>query len=145
MGKIRAFTGRRIPIVLSLALLAFGLSVSGAPQRVPKRKIACKTPEIAAACYWAHGRLSVANGNPTIRVWKIGTRRMLGILSGPGAEKRDPSDSLHPELPGNVDRAFKTLESRIFADFEICPLEPERVGVMQDVCIESAKNIVVEQ
>ena len=145
MGKSRAFIGRRILIALSLLLLGFGLSVSGAPQRIPKRKIACKTPENAAACYWAHGRLSVANGNPTIRVWKIGTRRMLGILSGPRAEKRDPSDSLHPELPANVSRAFKTLETRIFADFEICPLEPEVAGEMQDACIESAKNVVVGQ
>ena len=70
---------------------------------------------------------------------------MLGVLSGPGAEKRDPNDSVHPELPENVWRAFKTLDTRIFADFEICPLEPEVAGEMQDVCIESAKNIVADR
>jgi len=33
----------------------------------------------------------------------------------------------------------------IFADFEVCPLEPEKLGTMQAACIESAKNIVVEK
>ena len=69
---------------------------------------------------------------------------MLGILSGPGAEKRNPDDSLHPELPANVDQAFKSIDSRVFADFEIYPLKPEVSGEMQDACIESAKNIVVD-
>jgi hypothetical protein len=128
-----------------LALFSFAVSLSGIPQRVPRRKIACKTPENASTCYWMHGRLSFADGNPSIRVWKIGTHHMLGILSGPGAEKRDPNDSLHPELPANVDRAFKSMDTRVFADFEICPLEPEASGEMQDACIESAKNIVVGQ
>jgi hypothetical protein len=141
----RLCPGRGAHVVLSFALIAFALSVSGAPQRVHKRKIACKTAENAAACYWAHGRLSLYNGNPTIRVWKIGTHRILGILSGPGAEKRDPEDSVHPELPANVERVFKSLSTQIFADFEICPLQPERPGTMQDACIESAKNIFVEQ
>ena len=132
-------------LALLLTVLAHTLSAVGATQRAPKRRVACKTPKIAAGCYWAHGRLSAANGNPTMRVWKIGTRRMLGILSGPGAEKSDPSDSLHPELPENVDRALKTVNTRIFANFEICPLEPEAAGKMQDVCIESAKDIVTDR
>jgi len=57
---------------------------------------------------------------------------------------RDANDSLNPEFPANVERAFKTPFGRIFADFEVCPLEPEEAGVMQRVCIESAKNIFVE-
>jgi hypothetical protein len=33
----------------------------------------------------------------------------------------------------------------IYADFEVCPLEPEKPGVMQAACIESAKDIDIEQ
>jgi hypothetical protein len=91
-----------------------------------------------------HGRLSFANGNPSIRIWKIGTHHILGILSGPGSLKRDPDDGLNPEFPENVNRAFKTMNSWIFADFEICPLRPEVKGEMQDACVESARNIVTE-
>ena len=131
----------RRTIVLAM-LLAIGLSVSGAPQRAAKRKIACKTPENTASCYWAHGRLSVYNGTPSFRLWKTGTHRLLGIYSGPDSEKRDVLDNEHPELPANVERALEPFQNVVFADFEICPLEPEHAGVMQAACIESAKNIV---
>src|SRR5450759_2383454 len=132
-------------VLLLTTLLAIALSVSGAPQRISKRKIACKTPENGTTCYWTHGRLRFGNGTPACRLWKIGTHRVLGIHSGPDAENRDPLDNEHPEFPANVERAFKSIDTWIFADFEICPLEPEEVGTMQRACIESAKNIVVGQ
>jgi len=49
-----------------------------------------------------------------------------------------------------VFRTLKThqefgLPRRIFANFEVCPLEAEKPGTMQAACIESAKNIVVEK
>ena len=69
---------------------------------------------------------------------------MLGIYSGPDAQKRDELDNEHPEFPANVRRLFNPISEQIFADFEICPLEPERPGVMQAACIESAKNIVAD-
>lgn len=117
---------------------------SAIPQRVPKRKIECKIPSNAATCYWTHGRLSLYNGTPTYRLWKIGTHRMLAIHSGPGFKLGDDQENENPETPSNVDHAFKTPYSQIYADFEVCPLEPEVAGHMQRVCIESAKNIVVE-
>lgn len=125
-------------------LLAVALSVSGAPQRAARRKIACKTPENAASCYWAHGRLTFGNGNPSCRLWKIGTSRILGIYSGLESQGPDSAYSETPELPANVNRAFKTDLTRVYADFEICPLEPEHAGAMQAACIESAKNIVTD-
>jgi hypothetical protein len=128
--------------MLLSTLLAVALSAGGAPQRVSKRKIACKTPENGASCYWAHGRLSLYNGTPSIRLWKIGTNRVLAIHSGPGFKRGDNRENESPELPANVERAFNSSSTRIFADFEICPLEPEEVGTMQRACIESAKNIV---
>jgi hypothetical protein len=128
--------------MLLWTVLAAALSTSGAPQRVSKRKMACKTPENAASCYWAHGRLSLYNGTPSIRLWKIGTNRVLAIHSGPGFKRGDNRENENPELPANVEREFKSPSNPIFADFEICPLEPEEVGTMQRACIESAKNIV---
>lgn len=124
-------------------MMGIALSASGSPQRVPKRKTPCKTAANAATCYWAHGRLAVYNGTPSIRLWKTGTRRVLGIYSGQGAE--DPLDNEHPELPATLTRAFKEPGDRVFGDFEICPLEPEEAGVMQAACIEFAKNIVVDR
>lgn len=116
-----------------------------APHETPKRKYPCETTENAATCYWTHGRLSLYNGTPAFRIWKIGTRRIVGIYSGPNAWEKDELDNEHPEFPANLARVFKPFSNRIFADFEICPLEPEHPGEMQAVCIESAKNIVVGQ
>jgi len=125
------------------------------------RKIPCKTPENASMCYWTHGRLSVYNGNPSFRIWKIGTHRLLGVFNGPSHfPPRIPSfddDVFNPELPAELYGAYEADNRRlkreigimwaipppVFADFEVCPLEPEHKGWMQGACIESVKNIFI--
>ena len=109
--------------------------------KVAKRKIPCKTSANATSCYWTRGRLGYSNGTPAYRIWKIGTKRLVGIYSGPSVDRRG-SDNEDPELPASVKRVFDPPNNRVFADFEICPLEPERPGHMQAACIESAKNVV---
>jgi hypothetical protein len=145
MRLTRTFTGHSLAVWLPLAVIATALSVSGAPQRTPKRKIACKILENAGSCYWAHGRLAAYNGTPTMRLWKIGTKRILAVHSGPGFKRGGTEENEDPEMPENVERAMKPFENVVFADYEICPLEPEHRGRMQDVCIESAKNIVMAE
>jgi len=117
------------------------------PQNSTERKIPCKTPENASMCYWTRGRLSVYNGNPSLRLWKVGTKRILGIYSGPSTfPPRTSRDSESPELPTNIERLDAPLEEgEIFADFEVCPLRSERAGEMQPACIESARNIFLRQ
>jgi hypothetical protein len=80
-----------------------------------------------------------------MRVWKIGTKRILAIHSGPGYKKGNDKENEGPEMPANVERALKPFQNVVFADFEICPLEPEHPGEMQAGCIESAKNIFAEK
>jgi hypothetical protein len=75
----------------------------------------------------------------------VGTKRILAVYSGPSRfPPRTDEDSELPEFPASVDRVFRPPDNHIFGDFELCPLEPERKGEMQAVCIESAKNIFVE-
>lgn len=142
---------------LTSALALCAVAAQAIPQKTDKRKIPCKTPEIAASCYWTRGRLSIYNGNPPWRMWKVGTHRILAIFSGPSTfPPRNDQDSFNPELPPNLERAYKAEEPRksrlkepfpdpAFADFEVCPLEPERKGEMQAVCIESVKNIFLQK
>ena len=80
-----------------------------------------------------------------MRLCKIGTKRILAIHSGPGFKLGDDHENSDPEMPENLERALKPFQNVVFADFEICPLEPERPGEMQDVCIESAKNVVIDR
>ena len=120
-----------------------------------RRTIACKTPEVANSCYWTRGRLSVANGNPSYRLWKIGTNRLLGIYSGPAAfngqaQSKYALDNEGPQLPSNVEDAlWKSVKGPwpniIYADFQVCSLEKEKPETMQAACIQSAKNIVVKK
>jgi hypothetical protein len=135
----------RRTLFLAAIILSAYLAV-GMDQHPRKRAIPCKTPAIANSCYWAHGRLSFYNGTPAFRLWPTATHHLFGIYSGPsvGIHHNDNEDNEHPEFPSNVSRKFNPLKNRIFADFEVCPLEPERPGAMQAACIESAKNIVVE-
>ena len=147
----------RYAFVSALAFCA--LAAQAIPQSAGQRKIPCKTPQNASSCYWTRGRITCCNGNPAMRMWKVGTKRILGILSGPDSQRHDLEDSLHPELPSNLERAYQAEYKRrvamkdsdagdsepTFGDFEVCPLEPERPGWMQPVCIESAKNIFFQR
>lgn len=136
----------RYALILSLALCA--VAAQALAQQTPaQRKIPCKTPDNAPTCYWTRGRLGVYNGNPSFRVWRIGTTKIVGIHSGPDAQRHDPEDGEHPEFPANLERLVDQVVDghRVFADFEICPFAPERRGEMQFGCIESAKHIALEK
>jgi len=81
-----------------------------------------------------HGRLSAWNGTPTLRIWIVGTKRILGIHG---------EDSDSPSLPDNLTRLPGTFfDNPVYGDFEVCPLTKYRPGVMQIVCIKSASNLV---
>jgi hypothetical protein len=130
-----------------------------ASSRADHRKIPCKTPGNASLCYWTHGRLSAYEGMVTYRIWKVGTRRLLGVFSGPSHyPARTDEDIENPEFRVELDKAYEadnkrhkratgimwTVPPPVFADFEVCPLRPEEKGVRRPVCIESAKNIFVQ-
>lgn len=137
---------------LFLVLFACALGVQAIPQKgtAPRpqessaRNIPCKTDENASMCYWTHGRLSFYNGGSNYRIWKVGTKRILAVFSGPSRfPPRTDADRENPEFPANVDAVFRPPDNWIYADFEVCPLEPEHPGWMQAVCVESAKKIVL--
>ncbi|HXN51123.1 MAG TPA: hypothetical protein VN943_04240 [Candidatus Acidoferrum sp.] len=133
-------------------------STTTASANPSRRKIPCKTPENASLCYWTHGRLSFYEGWVNYQIWKIGTRRMLGVFSGPSHYPALTNQDLEPEFPLELNRAYEadnrrhkkatgmmwTIPPPVFADFEVCPLRPEQEGERQPVCIEAAKNIIVQ-
>lgn len=89
---------------------------------------ACKSdPDIIGACFTVHGRLSGWNGSPTLRIWRVGTNRILG-------------DHYDWPLPENLAKHMN-WDVEAWGDFEVCPFSKETPGVMQMVCIESAKNV----
>jgi hypothetical protein len=101
---------------------------------------ACKTSQkIVGRCATIRGRFFVANGTPAIRIWPIGTRRLLGVTDGQG----DPEGQ--STVPVNVKRlmGLDAFSRDIYGSYEVCPLTRQMPGHMQTVCIERASHLSV--
>jgi len=72
---------RRMFVLLSL----FGLlMVQGtvSPDAAEQSTAPCaESPKVVSACFVVHGRLFFANGNPSFRILRIGTKRILGVAN----------------------------------------------------------------
>ena len=80
--------------------------------------------------------MSFYNGAPSVRIWRVGTHRILGV-----SEQRFSVEGFC-NLPASIfDRL--SWDADLFADFIVCPFTRDEPGVMQLVCVESATNIVI--
>lgn len=103
----------------------FGKHISEATQ-------ACKTdPDIIDACFTVRGRLSLWNGSPSLRIWRVGTNRILGVQD---------DDPLPESLAKQMDWGIEA-----WGDFDVCPFTKERPGVMQMICVESAQHVLFKK
>jgi hypothetical protein len=88
-------------------------------------------PRVIAACFQVHGRLSNWNGNPTRRIWVIGTKRMLGLRDG-------------TELPAALEKSLSDFDHEVVGDFEFCPFTPAKSGVMQVGCLAKVSSYQIK-
>ena len=109
---------------LLLMALAFDISRAAGPGQTNK------TERLAV-----HGRLTYYNGNPSSRIWIVGTKRLLGV--------RESGDEV-AYMPKGL-RDLMSWDREIFADFVVEPLTPYKQGVMQMVRVVSASKIVVTE
>ena len=108
------------------------------PAREAKEK-SCRThPQLVGRCFTLRGRLSVYNGAPALRLWKVGTRRMLGI-----SEQHFAVEG-YRNVPENIESQIKQ-DVAVFGDFLVCPFTRPHPREMQLVCIEEGKNLVVRK
>ncbi len=84
-------------------------------------------PEVIGPCFTVHDRISVYNGTPGVRMWKIGTTHLLGVL---------PSEN---EIMPAAIKTEPGVDTQIYGDYLVCPFTQEKKGHMQMACIESAK------
>jgi hypothetical protein len=89
-------------------------------------------PRVVAACFQVHGRLSNWNGNPTKRIWIIGTNRMLGLRDG-------------TELPVALQKSLSDFDHEVVGDFQFCPFTPHKAGVMQVGCLAKVGNYQINE
>jgi hypothetical protein len=90
-------------------------------------------------CYWVRGRMLAYNGNPTFRIWPRGTNRLLGVVGD------DPGSAEDPPLPATLRRILEpnAFEHEIWANFRVCPVEPEHEGRMRMVVVRDADVLAV--
>jgi hypothetical protein len=120
-------------------LLIASFLLSQQPKGYSEAKPGCKgNPRVVGTCYSVHGRLSPGADTIELRLWPVGTHRMLGVSDGPAI-----NDAENPIYPQNI--IFRRGDETIYGDFEVCPFTPEREGEMQFVCIESATHLVVKR
>jgi hypothetical protein len=68
-----------------------------------------------------------------VRIWKVGTRRLLGVTARCQPPECEPLRS--------AARDALDWEHVVFADFVVCPFTRPRPGVMQMVCIDAATGV----
>jgi hypothetical protein len=113
------------------------------------RKQPCKTPALAPSCVQMHGRLRQGSGNPSMRLWQIGTTHIYGIYTNKYGFDHDDTiaDNEGPTPPANIDK-LRYPEGglrEIYGDFEVCPLEPPIEGHMQAACIANASHVIASK
>jgi hypothetical protein len=76
--------------------------------------------------------VSYSSGSPSLRIWLIGTKRVVGLEDFTIPSVIEPYlDATSPEY------------SFIYGDFEVCPVEPDKPGHMRRVRMVGAQNLVV--
>ena len=107
----------------------------------PTEAPSCRTrSEVVGTCFKVHGRLSVYNGTPSIRLWPTGSKRLLGVL--------DPNDASNTPGPTVLPEEIKLKldwNKDVFGDFFVCPLSRKQPGRMQTICVESGKHLTVRE
>lgn len=125
---------RHSTLVSIIALILIGYVTDGAVAGDIDPRQGCKSnPDLVGPCFALHGRMGLTNGTPGVRIWRIGTRRILGVMV-----------SENEIMPANVKRHL-AWGTAIYGDFEVCPFSPQRPGEMQMVCVESARRLVLER
>ena len=78
------------------------------------------------------------NGAPALRIWRVGTRRVLGV------SEQKFSVAGYRNIPKEIEEQINQ-DVEIFGDFLVCPFTRSRPGEMQLVCIDEARNLVVRK
>jgi hypothetical protein len=85
--------------------------------------------------FTVHGRLSVYNGSANLRIWIVGSKRMLYIC-GDNTPALDQINKFFGDGGGWFSRD-------VYADFTVEPLVPDTKGHMRPVRVLAVKHVVV--
>ena len=134
---LSGFQSRMFRNLIFLSLVATCALVAQSPASQTANSCRARS-DLVGKCFTVHGRLSVYNGTPSIRLWPVGTKRLLGVL--------DPTDISAVPGPNTIPKSIQNkldFDKDVYGDFLVCPLKRSQPGRMQTICIESGKNLIV--
>ena len=136
-NSVRVSVSQRIWILVTVMVFAFSTGARAWDMHDCADKRCVGNPHLAAECFTIHGTLRPYNGNPTLRIWRVGTKRLLGVLC-------DEDPIIPANLRSVLSEGSNASWNRDFSgDYEVCPFTPEKAGWMQFVCVEKGTNLVV--
>lgn len=113
------------PLTLFVGMLFHMFVANG--QEVKLDHCACRKGGVPSdSTFTFRGRMIGYNGNPTYRIWPVGTNRLLGV-------RGSCLDAL------DLGEWTPYLDNELWADFTVSAVTPQRPGVMQFVCIRSIR------
>jgi len=105
-----------------------------------EKSYCAKSPPIKGACFTVHGKLFLALGTPTIRIWPVGTKRLLGVYNW-GIDFDDTAPPNVLKLLNGDPPNDDPFATDIYGNYTVCPLEKQRKGWMRMVCMKSATHL----
>jgi hypothetical protein len=125
--------------VLVAAWLTLGVAVSLADTLGdPVSSRPChEDPHVVGTCFSVRGKMNYWNGSPSVRIWKVGTKRILGV-----SENRTTEG--YSSIPRDLVEKL-SWDTDLFADFVVCPFSAEQPGAMQFVCVDAVSNVTVKR
>lgn len=119
-------------IVLVVALLGTGTAAIAATN-----DLQCKgNPRVVDVCFTVHGRIGIYQGTPSVRMWVVGTKRVLGLYD---LNAEEPGETAPPAVASYLMHDDNVV---VFGDYEVCPLEYDHPGRMRAVCVEGASHLI---
>jgi hypothetical protein len=117
--------------ILAITIGGFSRAATDAPETK-----SCRShPGLVGPCFTVHGRMGLYEGTPSVRIWRVGSTRILGV-----SEQRFLVAGV-----SNIPEALVsqlTPNSWLFGDFDVCPFTESTPGEMQLICVESVTKPV---
>src|ERR1017187_9354282 len=115
-------------VIIGVRLLALPIAQALTPKTAVRP---CREhPQLVDKCFTMRGRMNYWNGSRPVRIWRVGTTRILGVSDGrfqiPGVVN----------LPAEIE-ATLSWHTDLFADFVVCPFTRDEPEVMRLVCVDS--------
>ncbi len=93
-------------------------------------------PDVNGPKFTVHGVMSLWNGTPSVRIWKSGTKRILGVSEGRFSMEG------YCNLPKWLEQKLD-WDTEIVGDFDLYPFTDDKPGVMRLVCVDTVYNMNV--